>query len=1047
MNVFDLEGSITLDTSGYEKAVKEAQKTGQDLEKSLQEAARQYQEAQKRNEELTAALNKSQAETAKYKTELEKAKKAIDDASKSTEGMGDSTKETSEETADMVDNLTALRAKIDVVNAEYEETQKQIEEMRRKLAEAEKATGAVSEETKAYAKRLEEAEKQAKTLEKKLDELNKRYDEESGEADKAGKETDEYGDSAEEAAEDTKKLEKEAGKLGDTFSGLLTKIGGVAGAIKDGLVKAAKLGTAAAGAAVTAVVALVKKSVSAYGEYEQLKGGAEKIFAGMDISTIQKDADNAFKELNMSASEYYEAINLAGASFTQTMGSKKAYETARTGMLAIADFASGTGKSVDELTQKYQMITRAASSYQSIADQFSGILPQTSGDFLKQAQSAGYLKEIYDDLTDVPVAEYQEAVTKMIEKGVAAQNLSNNTLRESGETLTGSIATAKKAWEDLVVAFSDPEADLGAKIDNLVTAAEGAFSNIMPTVERAIGGITQFVEGIAPVISDKLPVMINDTFPDLLTATLTLLSSLGTAIQDTLPSVIDTIFSSLPDLLKAGTSIVDSLFEAVQGALSSIAESLSDERSKRIFINEAINLFSSIADGLVSSVDIIIDMLPDIIETLGAFIERAAPILIKSAAHIIESLADFLITDSDTVIDVVTDILSSVIGTVAEVIPDLFPKVVEAIWTLLDNLATSDLFASVADLIMPLFEALLSAAEETYPIVFEMIPKVIDDLLTTIGEYFEENSDKITEDLETMVEMVIDFLIGYIPAFGKVIWELIAFLVAGIIENLPKVYEPFKNAFEDLGEWLYDVTEKIGNWIGDVWASITGFFENLGEKLYDWKEEKLEKLDNFIQMIHNAIQTFIDNIVDKFIDFKDKIAEKVQDIVDKVKDKITTMAENAKTWGKDLIDNFVGGITENIGKVTSAVSNVADNVKDFIGFSEPDKGALSNFHTFAPDMIDLFASGIKDNANKVYDEIAALSSGIKAEISVDSSARTATAAASAGGVIINNYISLEGARIASDMDIDDISDKTVEALSEKLTELDIFKRIGLGVAI
>ena len=40
-----------------------------------------------------------------------------------------------------------------------------------------------------------------------------------------------------------------------------------------------------------------------------------------------------------------------------------------------------------------------------------------------------------------------------------------------------------------------------------------------------------------------------------------------------------------------------------------------------------------------------------------------------------------------------------------------------------------------------------------------------------------------------------------------------------------------------------------------------------------------------------------------------------------------------------------------------------------MGFSEPDKGPLSNFHTFAPDMMDLFAEGIEENINVVQKSV------------------------------------------------------------------------------
>ena len=70
-------------------------------------------------------------------------------------------------------------------------------------------------------------------------------------------------------------------------------------------------------------------------------------------------------------------------------------------------------------------------------------------------------------------------------------------------------------------------------------------------------------------------------------------------------------------------------------------------------------------------------------------------------------------------------------------------------------------------------------------------------------------------------------------------------------------------------------------------------------------------------------------------------------------------------WGKDMIDNFIAGIKARMGKLVDAVKDVAGTVKDYIGFSEPKKGELSNFHTFAPDMMELFAQGIKENENIV----------------------------------------------------------------------------------
>ena len=47
------------------------------------------------------------------------------------------------------------------------------------------------------------------------------------------------------------------------------------------------------------------------------------------------------------------------------------------------------------------------------------------------------------------------------------------------------------------------------------------------------------------------------------------------------------------------------------------------------------------------------------------------------------------------------------------------------------------------------------------------------------------------------------------------------------------------------------------------------------------------------------------------------------------------------------------------------MKNIGSTIKNFLGFSEPKEGPLSNFHTYAPDMMKLFAQGIEDNADIV----------------------------------------------------------------------------------
>lgn len=258
--------------------------------------------------------------------------------------------------------------------------------------------------------------------------------------------------------------------------------------------------------AVTAIGGALKDAFTSYADYEQLVGGVEKIFDQMDTSRIFADAQNAYKELNMSANEYMETINQAGAVFAQTMGDEKGYQVARDGMLAISDYASGTGRDLNELNEKFRMISRSSSSYQSIADQFAGILPQTSQDFLEQAQAAGLLSDQYTSLTEVPLAEYQQALVGMLQQGVEGLGLTGNTLAESTETISGSLAMLDSAWSDFLVAIFDEDADMDAAVGKLMESAEAAFINVMPRLQTAARSLFQAVpQAFMTVLEENFP--------------------------------------------------------------------------------------------------------------------------------------------------------------------------------------------------------------------------------------------------------------------------------------------------------------------------------------------------------------------------------------------------------------------------------------------------------------------------------------------------------------------------------------------------------------
>lgn len=431
MNLFELYAKISVDDSNFKKSMENVQKESKNVAKAMQE--------------LQSPLDKTKNTINAITHPIESAKAGFQKLKDATESLRHPIETLRGKVSDVSTSLETQRNKLSVLASVYDSAKKNVDDLTKEFNKSAKESGTSSKKTQELAKKLNEAEKEAEQAKKELDDY-------SNSVSKAGKNS-------------------ESAK--DKISNLSKGLGTVAKGVGSGLVTAAKIGTAAVGTAAAGIVALTKSAVEGFAEYEQLAGGAQKIFDQMDYSTIEQDAQNAYKTMNISASEYLATMNDVGATFAATMGDEAGYNAAKTGLQAIADYASGTGKSVDVLSEKFTMITRSTSSYQSIADQFSGILPATSKDFLAQAQAAGILSDSYTELTQVPIAEYQQAVSEMLKKGVEDLGLAGNTAAETANTISGSLNAAKAAWSNLIVGIADENSNFEELVNNFVETLVG----------------------------------------------------------------------------------------------------------------------------------------------------------------------------------------------------------------------------------------------------------------------------------------------------------------------------------------------------------------------------------------------------------------------------------------------------------------------------------------------------------------------------------------------------------------------------------------------
>lgn len=107
-----------------------------------------------------------------------------------------------------------------------------------------------------------------------------------------------------------------------------------------------------------------------------------------------------------------------------------------------------------------------------------------------------------------------------------------------------------------------------------------------------------------------------------------------------------------------------------------------------------------------------------------------------------------------------------------------------------------------------------------------------------------------------------------------------------------------------------------------------------------------------------------------------EVAGSMSDVSVTVNSEFSNLASQSSRWGTDLIANFVNGIRAAIPYLANNMAMVAQIVRNYLGFSEPKEGPLSDFHTYGPDMMELYAQGIEGSSGKVLAAVSEVAEGV-----------------------------------------------------------------------
>ena len=242
---------------------------------------------------------------------------------------------------------------------------------------------------------------------------------------------------------------------------------------------------------------------------------------------------------------------------------------------------------------------------------------------------------------------------------------------------------------------------------------------------------------------------------------------------------------------------------------------------------------------------------------------------------------------------------------------------------------------------------------------------VVQTEMGITGTTAKEASETISGSTAAMKSAWQNLLVGMADDnadFGQLVNNLVDSAVTvgeNIIPRVEQTIQGLATFISSASDTIIPlVVETIANNLPMIISAGVDLVVSLAGALIDAIPELLKAVPQIILAIANGL-----------LSLAGKIYDAGASLVNKVKSAIMEKVNAAKQWGKDLIQNFIDGIKAKARALLDGVKNIAQGIKDFLGFSEPKLGPLSNFHTYAPDMMQLFAKGIKDNEHLITDQI------------------------------------------------------------------------------
>lgn len=440
----------------------------------------------------------------------------------------------------------------------------------------------------------------------------------------------------------------------DQASGKLKDIGGKLG---DGLKTAAKVGVAAVGAASAAIVGLTKSAVDGFAEYEQLVGGAQLMF-GNAYETVAKNAQDAYKTVQMSQNEYLQQVNGFATGLKTALGGNEqaAAELAHNIVKAEADIIAATGNTAENVQNAFNGIMK--SNFTMLDNLQIGITPTKEG-FQEVIDKVNEWNKANGEATNYQMGNLADMQSALVDY-IDMVGMSGYAQREASETITGSISSMKSAWSNLLTGLADDSADLETLVNNLVDSitgytdesgnrVKGVVDNVFPVIKASLNGIGKLIKEVFPVAMQYIPQIITEFLPTIADAAVGIVTSIGTAI-----------FDNIDQIIEFGQQMLDSLLEGITSNVGNISGPVSE-----IITKFGSFILENLPEIIMAGINILIALVQGIVESIPELATAATKAIIELAAYLISA------ENLDKIISLGADLINALSEGIENVVEEL----------------------------------------------------------------------------------------------------------------------------------------------------------------------------------------------------------------------------------------------------------------------------------------------------------------------------------------------------------------------------------------